>query len=469
MRIAEASLILSAFPLAGALLWGAGPGSRPPRLWCGLILLALCLQLYLVGLYWQVAPAYVACVLLFAICFLWPYAPLWIIRTTGFFCLALIFASTAFLLILPTFKLPIPTGALPVGTIILHLVDPSRSDPAFPSGKRELMVQIWYPSDTRTGVLAPYRRREETTLLSTYMAAIKTHSLKDAPIARRSAPFPFLLFNPAWGGQRTQNTFLVEELASHGFIVAAIDHTHNSLPISFPDGQRFDLSDPQGMHDPDRQALPEQIAFYNRELDRQTADDILVLDTFVHSNAMPDSPWFQSIDVSRIGVLGHSFGGAVAVQTAFLDSRVLSALNLDGWNFGALASAPLKKPLMLIYEEAAPPTAVFRVPHDPAKEEVPLDGWDAANVSRTLSEYGGTVLSIRGAKHFNFADRALYSPIRKLAEAGKIPPERAHLITNKYVLAFFSETLKGTREPLLQQPTSPYPEVTIEEWKPARP
>jgi dienelactone hydrolase len=469
MRIAEAALIVSAILLAGALLWGAEPDSRLVRVWAGVIFLAVCLQLYLIGIYWQVAPAYLASLVLLSLCFLLPRAPLWATRTLGSICILLLLASTAFLLILPTFRLPPPTGSFGVGTTILHVVDSSRSDQAFPSGKRELMVQVWYPTQARTGELAPYRRREETTLLSSYMAVLGTHSLKDAPIAKRNSPFPFLLFNPAWGGQRTQNTFLVEELASHGFIVAAIDHTHNSLPIAFPDGQLFDLSDPQRVGDPDTLPLKEKIEFYDRELDRQTEDDVLVLDTFARSNNTSGNTWFQRIDQNRIGALGHSFGGAVSLQTAFRDSRVRSALNLDGWNFGDLASQPLRKPLMLIYAQAAPPTDVFRVPHDTAIERVPLDQWDAANVRRTLSEYGGIVISIRGAKHFNFADRALYSPVRRLTEAGRIRPERAHLITNEYVLAFFSETLNGTYQPILHQNTSHFPEVTQEEWKPVQP
>jgi dienelactone hydrolase len=470
MRITEATLILAGIPLAVALLSRSFPSQRRPLiLWSGLILIAGLLQIYFVGIYWQVGPAYTACLLLLAACFLRPNAPHWVARTLGTVSLLLLFSSAAFLLILPTFRLPNPTGSFAVGTTIVHIVDSGRTDEAFRSGKRELMVQVWYPTEAKAGIRAPYRRLNETTLLSSYMGVMKTHSLKDATVARRDAPFPLLLFNPAWGGQRTQNTFLVEELASHGFIVVAIDHTHNSLPISFPDGQRFDLSDRHGLINFETLPFKEQMTTFKRELDRQTADDILVLNEFLQKNATPESPWFRAIDTNRIGAMGHSFGGAVSVQTAFRDSRVRAALNLDGWNFGDISTSPLKKPVMFIYEQNAPPTAAFRVPHEPPIEKVQIDGWDAANVRRTLSEYGGIVVAIHGAKHFNFADRSLYSPVRKLTEAGPIAPERVHLIVNRYALAFFSETLKGTTEPILHETASPFPEVTIEEWTPAHP
>ena len=108
---------------------------------------------------------------------------------------------------------------------------------AGPSRPREIMVQIWYPAIPDHQPLASYRRRRETTLLSSYMAVLKTHSYKDAAVATNGAPFPVLLFNPAWAGHRTQNTYQVEDLASHGFIVVGVDHTYNSGPVAFPDGR----------------------------------------------------------------------------------------------------------------------------------------------------------------------------------------------------------------------------------------
>ena len=137
------------------------------------------------------------------------------------------------------FRLPKPTGPYATGTRVEHLVDPVRMEThvAGPARRREIMVQMWYPATPNHEPLASYRRGSETTWLSSYMGVLRTHSYENAAVATSGAPFPVLLFNPAWAGHRTQNTYQVEDLASHGFIVVGIDHTYNSGPVAFPDGR----------------------------------------------------------------------------------------------------------------------------------------------------------------------------------------------------------------------------------------
>jgi hypothetical protein len=77
------------------------------------------------------------------------------------------------------------------------------------------MVQVWYPAEFSGAPLAPYRRWDEVTKLSSYVGVLKTHSHRDAPVSKGGALFPVLIFNPAWKNQRTQNTFQTEDLASH--------------------------------------------------------------------------------------------------------------------------------------------------------------------------------------------------------------------------------------------------------------
>ena len=156
--------------------------------------------------------------------------PRWLRATLATVVTALLLMTAGFTYVLPMFALPKPTGPYAIGTRIEPLVDPVRMEThvAGSAKPREIMVQIWYPATPHHQRLASYRRRRETTLLSSYMAVLKTHSYKNAAVATNGAPFPVLLFNPAWGGERTQNTYQVEDLASHGFIVVGIDHTYNS-------------------------------------------------------------------------------------------------------------------------------------------------------------------------------------------------------------------------------------------------
>ena len=88
-----------------------------------------------------------------------------------------------------------------------------------PAAKRELVVQVWYPAETSSDPVARYKRWQETLPGTFYEALIATHSRMNAPIARKGKPFPVVLYGHRWNGERTQNTELAEDLASHGYVV----------------------------------------------------------------------------------------------------------------------------------------------------------------------------------------------------------------------------------------------------------
>ncbi len=157
------------------------------------------------GAYWQLLPLYAGVVLgLSSLLWMRRQRPRWIRATlaTGIACLLIL--TAAFTYILPMFSLPRPTGSYAVGTRVVYLVDPIRMETHVPGPPRprEIMVQFWYPASPDGQHLASYRRRRETTWLSSYMGVLWTHSYKNAPVATIGAPFPVLLFNPSWGGQQ---------------------------------------------------------------------------------------------------------------------------------------------------------------------------------------------------------------------------------------------------------------------------
>jgi dienelactone hydrolase len=201
-------------------------------------------------------------------------------------------------------------------------------------------------------------------------------------------------------------------------------------------------------------------------VNNQARDDSFVLDALARLNGDAASPWYRALDFSRVGAFGHSFGGGASVQAAFLDPRIRAAVNMDGWMFGDLWRQNFSRPLLLIYSEQFPPSpevmqAGLKSSDRNKRLVTQLDLADLANVNRTLSTCGGYVAAIRGAKHFNFSDRALYSPFRRLTEAGSIVPGRAYRIIDEYTLAFFNEALNQTPAPLLHN-AAPYPEVQFE-------
>ena len=165
--------------------------------------------------------------------------------------------------------LPGPTGRYPIGTLTRHWVDHDRREIfAGPDGgPRELMVQVWYPARAgATSPRAPYvddaRTLERLALLMGLprrafegLASVLTHAVRDAPVADDGLAYPVLLFSHGRCGVREHNTFQVEELASHGYVVVTIDHPYAASGVRFPDGRlvEFDprLLPPWPRHDPE--------------------------------------------------------------------------------------------------------------------------------------------------------------------------------------------------------------------------
>lgn len=464
MRPLEITLV--ALMAGGAIFTFAG-GSRSRLIFSvllGLEILVLILHLALEGAHWQMGPAYLGILFFIAIALL--PARHSAARISGAVAmLVLVAAAGAFSSILPMFHLPRPTGPYPIGTRIFHLVDNSRADPASPSGKRELMIQVWYPAAASHHRFAPYRRRQETTLLSSYQSIIRTHARWNTGMAAGDKTFPVLLFNPAWDGRRTQNMFLVEDLASHGFVVVGIDHTHNSDPVAFPDGRVVHNTPEPEMTDFSRSTLERVNALGARELEIETADDVFVLDQLEDMNRSPSSAFFGRLDISDSGAFGHSFGGAVSAEACARDPRVRAALDLDGSLFGPVQQDGLPKPFMFI-EEADP----GYTPEELAESQADrID--DALNRSDTAAfdKFGGYRIFLRGSTHASFTDKPLYSPLSKLSGRGKIPPLREFQILRAYSLAFFEQELDGKPSALLAEAKSPYPEAQIvPPWRTAR-
>ena len=200
-------------------------------------------------------------------------------------------------------------------------------------------------------------------------------------------------------------------------------------------------------------------------MDIEAGDDVLALNTLSAANLDPRSPWFHRVDANDAGAFGHSFGGAVAAEVCYQDPRVKAALNEDGWMFGEVATQGLDKPYMVMNDDSPAITAAQLNSKDvQTRRESKLTDIDIANLNHTMGAFGGYELTILGTRHFNFTDRPLYSPLRRLTDSGPISPRRAHEIVEAYTLQFFAHTLQGKPAPLLAENNSPYKEVQFENW-----
>ncbi len=461
MRIFELAFV--SLLMTGAI-WSLVSGSRNKTslsFLFGFCLAVLALHIAFEGAHWQMAPAYLAVIIFAGILLLSSTAGA--LRMSGAVTMiVLVLAACCLSALLPMFRLPRPTGPFAIGTRILYLVDESRKEDQDPQRSRELMVQVWYPAAPSRNPRAPYRRREETTPLSSYQSVLWTHSRWDAPIAQDDLPFPVLLFNPGWNGRRTSNTYLIEDLASHGFTVAAIDHPYNSEPVVFPDGRVVLPSSAYSM-DFSKHSLEEILANGNDELIRQTADTRFVLDRMQAMNSDPGSPFYKRLDTQHAGALGFSMGGAVAAQACLSDPRIRAALDLDGSLFGPVREEGLPKPFMFILEDVTyrTPEEIARLPHG-EQVDAALDISDDA----MFRKYGGYRVYLHGATHVSFTDKAIFSPYRSLSGAGTIRPRRQFLIVRQYALAFFEKTLQEKNPLLLEQQPGPFPEASFHTMSP---
>jgi predicted dienelactone hydrolase len=416
------------------------------------------------GAHWQMIPAYLAPVVLCVAAVNRGGKPL--LRRSVWVCAPamLLFAASAGLSwMLPMFRLPKPTGPYPVGTAILYLKDTSRTDDAAPdpAQPRELMVQIWYPAGESSNRWARYREPHETNLRSSYQSEIRTNSRLDAPVANSGGPFPVILFNHGWGSRRTNDTFLTEELASHGYVVASIDHTYNASVVAFPDGRVVQANASDLIGDPGS-STPEQVkAVWNKELAKQTADERFVLDRLEAMNLASGTLWYGRLNTHMAGAIGHSFGGSAATELCAVDPRVRASINMDGWFFAAIQARRAGQPLLYI-DTSGDYFGMSQHPGEGVAEE--LNASDSADLATSLREFGGFVLTLKGAEHVDFTDQPLVSPLRRFSHRGDIPARELQLILRTYVLAFFDQTLRGEKPEVLQTRAPLFPEATLESW-----
>ncbi|WP_405007808.1 alpha/beta hydrolase [Kitasatospora purpeofusca] len=332
----------------------------------------------------------------------------------------------------------------------LRLVDENRQDPFAPvPGPRELMVQLWYPA---TGTAGRARAAYTTARVA---AVLERGAFLDPgtlgrlrPTARVAAPpvpgaLPLLLLGHGRKGGRSNCTALAEELAAHGYLVAALDHTYDADAVEFPDG-RVVLS-----------TLEDEPADWDaaerKEIGVRAADLRFVATELTTGRAVRRHPGLPCADPGRIGVLGHSMGGAAAAEAVRQDRRFAAGLDLDGGLFGSpVPDEGLDRPFLLF-------TA--------------LDDHDTWRRWREHQRGWGRHLRQRDSGHLSFTDLphaagpghlADHAPPEVYAQLfGTIAPERATELARTYVRVYFDRFLRGRPSPLLNAPSTRHPEISF--------
>ncbi|WP_166240093.1 dienelactone hydrolase [Paenibacillus turpanensis] len=385
----------------------------------------------------------------------------------------------------PVFKLPEPTGEYKVGTHTFHFVDTNRKEifAEARNGMRELMVQVWYPAQSGIGKNVPLVPDPQ---ILRYMAAgyglpeftfehlkyISSHSYSGAEVSSAQNTYLLIIASPGNGSSKFLHTSQAENLASHGYIVAVIDHTYNTFATEFPD-RRITTNTTNDLFSPDQDYRTSR---ENRDkLGKVLTEDVaFVLDQFefIQSGQIP-SQLNGRMDLRHVGMFGHSIGGATAYDAAY-DPRIAVGVDLDGGLYRLRDREGLRKPFLFIHSEnylkQLKRVIDNRVYTDAElnrlgstrewEDQVTEDKKLELERMRKAVDEGGQVLYVENSEHLNFADVQFISPMfNMLGITGKIVPQRANAVINAYMLDFFDKYLKNQGGNLLKGPDNRFPEM----------
>ncbi|NFM30140.1 lipase [Clostridium botulinum] len=380
--------------------------------------------------------------------------------------LVLIFIGTSAYLsfLLPVFTMPKPTGNYGIGTVSAHLTDESRAETlsTSPDDKREIMVNVWYPVDQKdikgkTVEHYPSELGEAISLvfnipkqLFTHLSQVPTHVVQGAKISTAEPKYPVLLFSPGVRSTRFQSLTTIEELVSHGYIVVGLDHPYTSAKVTFPDGRSI-------FYKPDTKSMTASELYKHNigNVGIRVADVRFLLDTLTKWNKKDPNALLQGkLDLERIGMFGHSYGGATTAEALAQDNRLKAGVSLEGGFWGSVSQKGLKQPFMYLMSGG---TAASFDPSTIKKDKVFYEEFipdlqSVMNKSTNNTYY----LTVDHFIHQSFTDISIMSP---LLFAKDIDPVHNIDITRSYVRTFFDQYLKGNHSILLDGPSSKYPEV----------
>jgi hypothetical protein len=346
-----------------------------------------------------------------------------------------------------------PSGDSPVGIEYLSFTDFKRKELFDDSQKsyRDITVKVWYPADIISNY-EPYLENVDFVInnfqFSETYRTLKTFASKEVPVSKAEKIFPVLIFSHGWGEHFSQNSILMAELASHGYIVFSVAHHFECKFTFYPDGRILTLNTSAERFKKlmKEQQNPDAFVIFQKMSAAKTNDERLSI--FAESNKiMPtllkESPsyWAEDIkflidqlvninksdlilkdkiDLNNIGIFGMSMGGIATNEICLTDNRVKAGVNIDGGLNGTLAEKVMNVPFLFISSQRY------------------LGYGDLFSGRSDGPCYS---VAVPESDHYNFTDYALF-PNPSTSLLGSINPKIPIEIMNTYILAFFDKYLK---------------------------
>jgi dienelactone hydrolase len=362
--------------------------------------------------------------------------------------------------------LPAPNGTYAVGTLPLRLDDWSRPTSRH-IASRSLRVQVWYPSrSSSSGPRAKYiaeRGLVDSMISRGYLDVTRDEMqswdsvklvarLKAIPAKPPTASgWPVLVFSHGMGASRVSYASYLQQLASHGYVVLAIDHPMGGFTLG-PEGQVLT---------PGVDSVPYPYPFVLGPLVSDWAKDASFVVRTVQADLGSSSAHGLRIplDTTRVGMLGHSLGGAAALQACHAESLFVACADMDGDTFGEVDSTGVGKPFLTLLSQpdfkGEPVDSVGRA----ARERMHQMGRERdSSWIATIAKQPGVaayVLKIRGTAHMSFSDAPFLFPSQMQGTSSTLERVKAFRVISDRLVEFFDHYLKGSRLKTLKQGMSP--------------
>ena len=348
---------------------------------------------------------------------------------------------------IPVFSLPSPKGKDLVGTETFHWVDSSRLEwftKENPNDYREIMAQVWYPGTTHQNKkVEPYMdfidlrskaiaaAGDLPSFLPSHLNLVKTNSYLQIPCKNKDGGLPVVVFSHGITGSRHLHQALFEHLSSQGYVVVALDHSYDCNLTVFPDGRIADYRSEITGH-------PDSIKIRNKQINTRTKDVIFALNqiTKIHYGSLK-SNLNDKINLKKIAVGGHSYGGATAIYSAKTDKRIKTCFVLDGW------ISPVPKPII----ELGLQKPLLSVGRPNWENSNYPDNYNLLSKLVSNSSKPNYNMTIKNTLHLDYTDIPLYSPfIKYVMDVGNLPPSVSHKLINNLIFTFLESYLLDKSE-----------------------
>jgi hypothetical protein len=363
-----------------------------------------------------------------------------------------------------------------------HWKDASRDEleTKSPDDKRELMVHLFYPAEPNaSGKRAAYipdadaMRGPWNEAQMARITAMRAFGIENAPLPPGTVRYPVILFAPGGGAKGLTYHAFLEDLASHGWVVAAIDPPYNARAVRLPDGRVLGNLAPEERGWPATRNRDDERRFYRERIVHWCRDLSFVIDQLTALDR-GNGPFAGRLDLQRgVGAFGHSRGGQAAGTVRLLDERVKGGINLDGMQ-GPQSFQPVlgdgvggKTPFLWMHKSIPPP---------PSDEQLKRAGKTMADyeamvkemvqaVHQHLGTVSGGALRVYvdrpGIEHMDFSDEPFWDGnMTAETRPGKL---KTIADTRVWVRAFFDGTVRGEwadLKRLAAEPGKPQGEVT---------